>query len=229
MKIQKCFLLSYVKFGDNDAVLHCFSEENGFQSFFAKGIYSAKNKKKPYLFPLNFLNITVSKPVENNTISRISKIELGNEYYDFEEISRTSILFFLADFLHQVLREEGFNRTIFDEINSVRKEISSGNSNASLGFLIRFLQISGLAPLPNSAGFLNPESGLFEPVISHAFFDENISQIWSIFLSSENVYAIRLKRNQRNEFLDSLMFYFQVHITGFYTPQSLAIVRQIFE
>ena len=48
------FLLSYFKYGENDAVLHCFTLENGFQSFFLKGVYSAKNKKKAYLAPLTY-------------------------------------------------------------------------------------------------------------------------------------------------------------------------------
>jgi DNA repair protein RecO (recombination protein O) len=59
MHNQICFLLSYLKYGDNDAFLHCFSAEEGYQSFFVKGIYSAKNKKKPYLFPLNLLRVSV--------------------------------------------------------------------------------------------------------------------------------------------------------------------------
>ena len=112
MHTQNCFLLSYLKYGDNDAILHCFSLDNGFQSFFAKGIYAAKNKKKPYLFPLNLLSITISKAVSENQIARISKIELAPDHYDFEEVTMNSILFFTADFLHQVLRQEGKNQII---------------------------------------------------------------------------------------------------------------------
>ena len=58
---QEVFLLSYTKYGDHDAVLHCFCRENGFESFFAKGIYAPKNKKKAFLFPLNELSIGSEK------------------------------------------------------------------------------------------------------------------------------------------------------------------------
>ena len=105
-----CFILSYVKYGDHDAVLHCFCEECGFQSFFAKGIYSSKNKKKPYLFPLNLLNITLSKTSNHQSISNVSKIELAPGFYDFNEVKINSILFFAADFLHQILRNEAQNQ-----------------------------------------------------------------------------------------------------------------------
>jgi DNA repair protein RecO (recombination protein O) len=229
MQTQNCFLLSYIKYGDNDAILHCFSLYKGYQSFFAKGIYTAKNKKKPYLFPLNLLSITISKAVAENQIARISKIELAPGHYDFEEVTMNSILFFTADFLHQVLREEGKNQIIFSEIESIRKEISIQNYDAYLVFIFKFLVISGVAPLYENKKFLNPETGLFENEISHSFFDEDISYLWKQFLTTTDGYQIRLKRRDRSSFLDSLMIYCQFHLTGFYIPNSLAVVRQIFE
>lgn len=229
MQTFTCFLLSYLKYGDNDAILHCFSEENGFQSFFAKGIYSAKNKKKPYLFPLNLLNITVSKLTAENSISRISKMEMPSGFYDFNEVSMNSVLFFSADFLHQVVRHEGRNQTLFNEIHTLRKEVSMQNYDAYLVFIFRFLVISGVAPLLGHEKFLNPESGLFEDQISHTSFNEEISLLWKRFLNNGNGYEIRLKRNERNGFLDSLMIYAHIHVNGFYTPNSLTVVRQIFE
>lgn len=229
MHTQNCFLLSYLKYGDNDAILHCFSLDNGFQSFFAQGIYAAKNKKKPYLFPLNLLSITISKAVSENQIARISKIELAPDHYDFEEVTMNAILFFTADFLHQVLRQEGKNQIIFNEIETIRKEISSQNYDAYLVFIFKFLSISGVAPLYEDKKFLNPESGLFENDISHSFFNEQISNLWKKFLITPDGYQIRLKRNDRSSFLDSLMIYCQFHLTGFYIPNSLAVVRQVFE
>ena len=53
------FLLSYIKYGDYDAILHCYTLESGFQSFFMRGIYSAKTKKS-LSFAINELEITFS-------------------------------------------------------------------------------------------------------------------------------------------------------------------------
>ena len=229
MQTQSCFLLSYVKYGDNDAVLHCFSAENGFISFFAKGIYAPKNKKKPYLSPLNLLNITTSKGGSEHNISRISKIELPPDYFDFEEVVMNTLLFFSADFLHQVLRGESRNDVLFNEIQTLRTEIHIRNYDAYLVFIFKFLAISGFAPFSEDKKYLNPESGLFEDHISHSLFNESMSELWKRFLDTADGYEIRLKRDDRSLFLDSLMIYCQIHITGFYTPNSLAVVRQIFE
>ena len=77
--------------------------------------------------------------------------------------------------------------------------------------------------------FLNPESGLFENEIAHPFFTESISNMWKRFTNTAEGYQIRLNRTDRSSFLDSLMIYCRIHISGFYTPNSLAVIRQIFQ
>ena len=54
METQDCFLLSYLKYGDNDAILNCLGKDNGFFTAFARGIYASKNKKKAYVQVLHF-------------------------------------------------------------------------------------------------------------------------------------------------------------------------------
>ncbi|MCQ4034291.1 DNA repair protein RecO [Kaistella montana] len=226
---QTCFLLSYVKYGDNDAILHCFSAESGYQSLFAKGIYSSKNKKKPYLFPLNLLNITLSKVSNHQSISNVSKIELAADFYDFNEVKINTILFFAADFLHQILRNEHQNQAAFDEIKIFRNELSVANPDSYISLIFNFLKIIGIAPLLGEEKYLNPESGTFNQEIGNPIFTDGISLLWKRFLTAQKPYEIRLKRTERTAFLDSLMIYYHLHFTGFYVPNSLAILRQIYE
>ena len=229
MQNQTCFLLSYVKYGDQDAILHCFSAERGYQSFFAKGIYSSKNKKKPYLFPLNLLNITVARGAGNKTLPPIAKLEPAADFYVFNDVKVNSMLFFTADFLHQILREEHQNERAFNEIYSFKEQVEVNNPISHLSLIFQFLKVSGIAPLLQEGSYLNPESGIFTQEISHPFFTAEISSLWRIFLTAENPYEIHLSRHERNIFLDSLMIYYHLHFTGFYTPNSLGVLRQIYE
>ncbi|WP_304344185.1 DNA repair protein RecO [Chryseobacterium koreense] len=229
MQDQKCFLLSYIKYGDNDAVLHCFSQEFGFESFFARGIYAPRNKKKPYLIPLILLNISIIPANKSGKIPNISKLEPAEEHEEKGNLVQNTILFFVAEFLNQVLREERQSETIFHEITVVRKETLAGNINAYNAFLVKFLQISGIAPLLSDQQFLHPESGTFGLEEIHELFDEKLSQIWRHFLAAPNPYEISLKRTDRNLFTDSLMRYYQIHFSGFRIPKSLEIMRQVYE
>lgn len=138
---QEVFLLSYTKYGDHDAVLHCFCKENGFESFFAKGIYAPKNKKKAFLFPLNQLFFQTSDRKKN--MRNILKIEQKNTNLFSSDIRKNSILFFVSDLLNQVLRNESQNQNIFYEITNFLYELQTENFQSHLVFIFQLLKHQG--------------------------------------------------------------------------------------
>lgn len=229
MQNQTCFLLSYLKYGDNDAILHCFSEDSGFQSFFAKGIYSARNKKKAYLFPLNKINITVIPSRNSRAIKQVSKIEMVSQDYGFDDVKINTVLLFVSDFLNQVLKNETHQNTVFTEIERFCAQLYSGNYDSYSTFIFRILSCQGLSPLMGEGNFLDPETGNFTALQSHSLYDEEISEVWKILGTSSNIYDVRLKRQVRKSFLNSLMTYYKIHFSGFYEPNSLDIIQQIYE
>lgn len=223
---QEVFLLSYTKYGDHDAVLHCFCRENGFESFFAKGIYAPKNKKKAFLFPLNELLLYTSD--KKKSIQNIQKIEQKNTELFTSDIRKNSILFFISDLLNQVLRNENQNRNIYSEISLFLSQLQMDNFQSHLIFIFRLLKQQGLQPLFSDKTYLNPESGNFEEVESHHFFDKDISAIWKELIISQNPYDIKLSRFEKQNFLDSILVYYHYHFTDFRDPKSLEIIKEIF-
>lgn len=225
---RTCYLLSYIKFGDQDAILHCYSSEEGFESFIVKGIYTSRNKKKPYLLPLNLLNLSLRKTAGSGINFSVTKMELAANSYLNATVKNTSVVFFAAEFLHQILKEENQSHKAFQEISLFRKEIDASNFNSSAGLLFNFLKIIGVAPLFSERRYLDPVRGNFTNEISPIVFDEGISLVWKKYLNSENGYLINLSKEERNRFLDSLLKYYEYHFSGFSIPQSLGVLRQIF-
>lgn len=228
MILQSGFLLSYIKYGENDAVLHCFTEEDGFQTYFLKGIYSKKNKKKAFLLPLNKLNFSISagKSSGIQTVSRFEIVDVNDVYTD---IKANTVIFFIADFLNQILRNENKNQIIFHTIDEFILELSRQNYRSHLILLIKILKIQGVAPLLGEGNYLDPETGTFSDVGTHHFFDSENSLLWKLILSAEHPYEIKIPQVLRKKFLDSLLIYYHYHITDFKTPNSLEIIQQIFE
>ncbi|MGO4708794.1 DNA repair protein RecO [Chryseobacterium sp. 2TAF14] len=225
---QNGFLLSYIKYGENDAILHCFTEEDGFQTYFLKGIYSKKNKKKAFLLPLNKLNFSVNAG-KNSGIQTVSKFETTEVNDVYTDIKANTVIFFIADFLNQILRNEHKNELIFSSINEFIAQLNQQNYRSHLVFLIKILKIQGVAPLLSDGNFLDPETGTFSNLGTHHFFDNQNSLLWKLILSSENPYEIKIPQALRKNFLDSLLVYYHYHITDFKTPNSLEIIQQIFE
>jgi len=228
MNSQDGFLLSYIKYGENDAVLHCFSEEDGFQTYFLKGIYSKRNKKKALLLPLSKLNFSINLG-RGNGIQSISKLELVKSHDIYNDIKSNTVIFFISDFLNQVLRNENKNLIIFYSIEQFINELSQQNYQSHLIFLIKILEIQGVAPLISNGNFLDPETGTFSQSLTHQLFNEEISMIWKNIITAENPYQIKIHSTFRKDFLDSLLVYYHYHITDFKIPNSLEVIQQIFE
>lgn len=228
MNSQNGFLLSFIKYGENDAILHCFTEEEGFQSYFLKGIYSKKNKKKALLQPLNKLNFSIN-PLRGNGIPSVSKFELVHTIDMYTDIKANTVIFFISDFLSQILKYETKNAHIYFEIDLLIKELTHKNYQAHLLFLLAVLKIQGVAPLLGDGNFLDPETGNFSASPSHQIFNEEVSILWKTALSTENLYTTKVHSSLRKDFLDSLLVYYHYHITDFKTPTSLEVIQQIFE
>lgn len=222
------FLLSYFKYGENDAVLHCFTLENGFQSFFLKGVYSAKNKKKAYLAPLNELLITVVDKKKISDLHLVSKIECLDNILPEYNVKVSSLAFFVSDFLHQVLRNEHANTLLYQEIKEMKLLISDGDTSAHYAFLIRLLKIFGISPLLQDGNFLNIEKAEFQKFSEENGPNDEVSLIWKKILE-ETFTSQKIRKESRKILLDSIIFYYKIHFPEFYTPKSLAILTQIFE
>lgn len=220
--------MSYFKYGENDAVLHCFTLENGFQSFFLKGVYSAKNKKKAYLAPLNELLITVVDKKKISDLHLVSKIECLDDILPEYNVKLSSLAFFVSDFLHQVLRNEQANTLLYQEIKEMKLLISDGDTSAHYTFLIRLLKIFGISPLLQDGNFLNIEKAEFQKFSEENGPNDEVSLIWRKVLE-EKFTPQKIKKESRKILLDSIIFYYKIHFPDFHTPKSLAILTQVFE
>ena len=223
---QQAFLLSYIKYGDHDAVLHCFCKESGYTSFFAKGIYAPKNKKKAFLFPINEIQMQVSD--RKKSIQNVLKIEQTGKTGFTSDIRKNTILFFAADLLNQILRNENQNQEIYQEITIFLDHLKGDNFHSHLVLTFLLIKRLGLQPLFSDNQFLNPETGTFEALESHRDFGREVSAVWKFLLLSPDAYGIQMDRSMRQNFLNSVMIYLHYHLSDFREPKSLEVIKEIF-
>lgn len=223
------FLLSSLKYGDYDGILHCFTKEIGYQSFFIKGLFSSKNKNKAYILPLNELCLTVGKkPNNSGRMHNVAKIEAVENLNFYTNIKCANISFFIADFLNIILQNESKQERIYQEILFLINELEQNNYRSHLIFMLKVLQIQGLAPLISTSDFLNVELGEFSSKQTHKLFPADISSIWKTILTANIPYSTNIKQPLRQPFLESILAYYHYHYPNFRTPHSLEILREIF-
>lgn len=226
MNLKTGFILSYIRYGDNDAILHCFTKENGYESFFVKGLYNPKNKKKAYLSPLNELQFQISS-YKKGSLDNVQKIELLSG--DLEpNMKVNSILFFVADFLNQILKNENTSQDYYPKISDFLDQIREKNYQSHFALLFIFIKTLGFSPLISDATFLNPLTGCFTNELAHQLFDKEISQLWKEFSQNDKEYSIKIPQHLKNKTLESLLFFYKIHLPNFSKPYSLEVLQQIF-
>jgi len=155
------FLVSLTKYGDQDAILHLVTDEEGFQSFYVKNIYAKKNKKKPYLSLLNELQIVTSKGFSKGNLKTASKLELVSELQISADFKAQSIVFFIAEVFNSVLRNEESSNWFYQNIIELRHQLENRHYHCHLILLVMMLRNLGASPLLSEHPFLDPEEGAF--------------------------------------------------------------------
>lgn len=228
MLTETGFLLSYIKYGDHDAVVHVYTREGGYRSCFIRGIFSPKSRKRPYLFPLRELCLTASARQRSGLLS-ISKLELCDDRNLVFNVKAGAVLFFVADILNQLLKNDEANQRFYEEIAAFLDQLENGNYSSHFVFMFKVLSSAGILPLLSSGRFLDPESGQYGAEMSHQLFDADMSDIFRNVIDHHSPYELRFDSSQKAKMLDALMLYFALHIPDFKIPKSLEVVQQIFD
>ncbi|QCX52854.1 DNA repair protein RecO [Elizabethkingia sp. JS20170427COW] len=216
------FLLSYIRYGDHDAILHLFSKTQGYQSLFLKGLYSPKNKKKALLQPL--VELVYNENKRNSGLPTISTLQLGRKGVEWD-IKNNAVVFFMAEFLNFILKKESNLLETYPEIESFLDQLQQGNYASHIQFLVKFTETLGIKPLLEKEELLNPEKGISEKIQTHHLFDIRTTRLWGNIL--EKGYGVALNNEERRIMMDSLMVYYDLHIPEFKIPQSLEVLQQL--
>ena len=192
-----------------------------------RGIYSAKNKKKAFLSPLNELEITFSN--HHGNLPTIKKVELSEKLPDEVNVNQNAVIFFLSDFLNQILKNESQHVTLYQEIKFFKQKILEKKMHAHYFFLIRMLQFFGISPLVSEEKFLNIEKGVFQEEITQKEVDEELSFLWKKILNQEIEEDFIIEKKYRKSLLDSILQYYKMHFPEFYSPKSLPVILEVFE
>lgn len=223
------FVLAYTQYKDHDAILRAFTLEQGFQSFYIRGLYAPKNKKKSYLSPLNSLLMSVQLGTKTGTLPVIQQIEPLYKDISPPSFQAGAMLFFVADFLCQVLRHEGENPAVYRLVEEVYSEACAGNHQSHLVFLVRFIALCGIAPWLSEGKYLDPEGGRFLDFVSGGVFSADISAYWKQILASEFPFSVKVEPANRRALLESILRYYKCHHPEFSTPKSLEVLYEMMD
>lgn len=219
--------LSYIRYRETSIISRVYTEEFGLQSYIVNGVRSAKSKSNRIaLFqPLTLLDMVVYYK-DDRDLHRLSEVKTSHPFQSLPfEVTKSTIALFVTEMLNKVLKEEAGSPTLFQFlVNAVLflEEARTNYENFHLSFLLKLSFFLGFGP-ESAREFENQLREHSVPFLPDDAMDKALNSILRQPIGT----PIELSRSARNELLDALVAYYQVHIDSLGEVKSLPVLREV--
>lgn len=231
----RAIVISTTKYQDHSLIVKCYTETHGLKSYFIHHAFSSKSAKRKlaYYQPLSQLELVVHHKA-NSTLHTIKEVKLapGGQLF-ISDIRKTTIALFLSEMFHHALREEMPNPDLFAFLSTALEYFNHRDQavNFHLVLLLQLTRYLGFYPTPTTVewAYFNPKEGAFQANPTQDSFTDSQTRLWQrlLDLRFEND-ELAFSAAERQELLRLLIRYYNLHLESFTTPNSLAILREIF-
>ena len=236
MQLQtKALVISSIKYGDTHLIVKCYTKEAGLKSYMLHHILKSKKGplKKAYFLPLMPLDLHVIHK-NKGTLERIKEARL---LYPLKHLHQDpvkgALVLFLSDVLQQVLHEEP-NVPLYEFLDYTVRFLDAATNvaNIHLIFLLQLSTYLGCYPSQENKDlpYFNLQEGLFESQETpYSKKGAEVTVLKSLFGTNfDEVSALKITKKERQNTLNLLLEFYQLHLQGFKKPASLHVLQQMF-
>ncbi|MGB5204452.1 MAG: DNA repair protein RecO [Eudoraea sp.] len=233
----KALILSSLKYGDTSLIVKAFTYSDGLKSYLLKGILASKKGKlkTAYFQPLTQLEIVVNHK-NKGTLERLIDAKVNYLYQTVHtDIAKNAMILFLAEMLVNSIFEEEQNKDLFNFLEASLQWLDTHDSisNFHLFFLLGLSKYLGFYPDTGKMDYSYfdlVEGAFIEFPGINPILKEEALDLFKVFLgiNFDEIHKVRMGKKTRQELLQSLVLYFEVHLHGFKKPRSLAILNEVF-
>lgn len=232
-------VLNVSTYNDVYSITQVFTRDFGRVTYLLPKKGGRKSKIKTSLFfPLSILTLEVEHlPLRD--IQRLKEVERAIPLYNTcTNVTKTSIVFFLSEFLSKILRETHDNELIYAYLrNSIEtlEEVDKGLANFHIAFMFGLTRYLGIYPNLESYrknglfDLMNSEFVHTRPIHNHYL---SVEQSYYLKLLSRinfsNMHLYKLSRSDRNMIVENLLTYYRLHVYNFSAMKSLDVLKELF-
>jgi DNA repair protein RecO (recombination protein O) len=226
------------KFSETSSVVKIYTELFGLQSYLVKGVRKMKSKIKPGLFqPLTLLDLVVYHK-EKSSLQNLKEAGYSHPYQTIPfDIRKSSIALFINELVYKTIHEEEPHPELFSFLHDTCLRLDTTADNLSLFHLLFSLQLTrylGCMPQLNYSArtpFLNLREGIFQATAPehHDFLDPKMSHLFFQLLQTPEGggVSIQVPAKTRDALLETILFYYRLHVPGFRELQSHHILHTV--
>ncbi|MBD8389847.1 DNA repair protein RecO [Dysgonomonas sp. BGC7] len=235
----KGLVLNSINYNDKYILAHIFTESFGRVTYMVSKTKGKSSKVPKSLFsPLAVLDMEVEHQASRD-IQRIREARYEVYFYDITgDIKKTSMAFFLSEFLTRVLRDTNEGKHLFEFlIQSVQVLDMTEKSiaNFHLVFMLKLSHFMGFYPNLEEYGendmfdMINGEFVSRQPLHKH-YLNRYDSKALSLLarISYENMHHFVFTRQDRITVISRILEYYRLHLYDFPALKSLDVLHELF-
>lgn len=232
-------VLNSTKYNDKYSLVHIYTKHTGRMVYMVYRTKSRNKRVPANLFtPLNLLEID-AEHFANRDIHRIKEVHNLFPYSSIPgSIQKTSIQFFIAEFLSKVLKDATDTHLTFSFVSESMKVLELAQrscANFHLVFMVRLMHFLGIYPHVESYAkgysfdLMLGEFVCQKPLHPHYIpSTESHMVVYLHRMTFKNMHLFKLTRQQRQEITSGILDYYKIHIQDFPLLKSVEILPQLF-
>ena len=208
-------VLHTTPYGDSSVIVKVFTRLLGVQSYIIKGVRGPRAKVKQNLLqPFSCLDMVVydNTKAELNYIKELSPRCACTEATPVENALR----FFMTEVLYKSLQEAEPMPALFDYAEQAAVACGSAAANLPITFLLTVSRHLGIEPMDNYCPrepLFDLQEGRYVSAPTDTTLSPHLSSLLHDYLTSVTSHLSPL--SDRRLLIDSLLAYYQLHLSGF--------------
>lgn len=232
-------MLSTLNYNDKYILVQIYTEALGRVTYMVSKTQGKTSRVPKVLFqPLSILDLEVDHQTSRD-IQRVKEAQRAVIYESIPlDMVKTSMAFFLSEFLTKVLRDIEPNKNLFEFIKYAALILENADqsiANFHMVFMLRMSHFLGFYPnledyKPGSIfDMLNGEFVSSQPLHRHYVAgaeNEALSRLARI--SFTNMHKFQFSRQDRVNIINRILEYYRIHATDFPPLKSLEVLHELF-
>lgn len=232
----RAIVLHKTNYSESSIVVQVFSFEYGKISLLVQGAKRKKSNHKIALFePLSILEL-VANFAHPEKLIRTKEIKLHTPFIKIpSSVAKRSIVMFLSEVLQKCIREPHPEREMFLFIENMLNYLevtSSKVANFHLIFMMQLTKYLGFHPQQTAGNYFDMEEGVFTNVQPEGkkYLTNQQKDLFYLLLgvSTDKMENLHFTSEERKMVLESLLEYYEVHVSGFKDMKSHVVLEAIF-
>lgn len=223
-------VLHTTPYAESSVVAKVFTRQLGVRSYIIKGVRSRSGRvKQNMLQPLSSLDMVVYDN-HRSSLNYIRELSPRQPQQQADPVAN-ALKMFMTEVLYRALREEEPMQELWDYVENeelgVMNEEYPDIPSQPIRFLLMVAHHLGIEPLDNHSHrepYFNLQEGRFTSTADDATLPLHLSELLHQYLSGQQPNA---SLNDRTAIINSILAYYQFHLSGFHNFTSHEILHTV--